>query len=181
MIGLEQFLTVFGEAKIASVVAGAFIIIFIIKLYKEIRKYFIKKYEAETEKDKKINIALEQVNKYPQYRQQSIDMQQHFQNEINDLKKSQIELKDQQAQTTQMLQSLQKELSSRDKNKLQDRLLQYYRYYTDIEKNPTQTWTEMESQAFWALFSDYESVNGDGFMHSVVQPAMEGLKIIYNK
>ena len=48
MIGLEQFLTVFGEAKIASVVVGVFIIIFIIKLYKEIRKYFIKKYFTPT-------------------------------------------------------------------------------------------------------------------------------------
>ena len=38
----------------------------------------------------------------------------------------------------------------------------------------------MESEAFWELFRDYEDVNGDGHMHTVVQPAMNLLKVIDN-
>ena len=179
MTGFEQFLSVFGKVTVAQIVIGIFVIIFGIKLYKEIKKYFVKRYESEKEKDEQLKECLEQVKKYPQYRQQSIDMQQHFQNEINSLKDSQNELKEHQKETTAVLQSLQEDITRRDRNKLQDRLLQSYRYYTDKEQNPSQSWTDMEAQAFWALFKDYEDAGGDGYMHTVVQPAMQMLKIIY--
>ena len=35
----------------------------------------------------------------------------------------------------------------------------------------------MEAEAFWGLFRDYEEAGGDGYMHTVVQPAMEKLRI----
>jgi hypothetical protein len=36
----------------------------------------------------------------------------------------------------------------------------------------------MESEAFWNMFHDYESLGGNGYIHSVVQPAMEGLTVL---
>ena len=36
----------------------------------------------------------------------------------------------------------------------------------------------MEAQAFWELFGDYEKLDGDGYIHSVVQPAMTLLATI---
>lgn len=33
----------------------------------------------------------------------------------------------------------------------------------------------MEAEAFWGLFRDYEEAGGNGYMHSVVQPAMTEL------
>ena len=36
----------------------------------------------------------------------------------------------------------------------------------------------MEADAFWSLFWDYEAVDGNGYVHSVVQPQMESLDII---
>ena len=38
MTGLEQFLSVFGKVTVAQIVIGIFVIIFGIKLYKEIKK-----------------------------------------------------------------------------------------------------------------------------------------------
>ena len=45
--------------------------------------------------------------------------------------------------------------------------------------NPMQAWTEMERDAFFDLIRDYESLNGDGHIHSVVIPEMNLLKVIY--
>lgn len=36
----------------------------------------------------------------------------------------------------------------------------------------------MEAEAFWELFSDYEEAGGNGYMHTVVQPAMNRLTVI---
>ena len=73
---------------------------------------------------------------------------------------------------------MEEDSKRRERNKLQDRLLQSYRYYTNTERNPEQTWTKMEAEAFWELFGDYERLNGDGYMHTVVQPAMNKLTVI---
>ena len=59
-----------------------------------------------------------------------------------------------------------------------DRLLQSYRYYTNREKNPMQSWTELEKEAFFEVFGNYEDAGGDGFMHTTVQPEMNKLTVI---
>ena len=65
-----------------------------------------------------------------------------------------------------------------NQNKLRDMLLRSYRYYANYEVNPMRAWSEMEKEAFDKLFKDYEELGGNGFMHSMVEPAMEKLKII---
>jgi hypothetical protein len=39
-------------------------------------------------------------------------------------------------------------------------------------------WSEIEKDSFYKLFRDYENLGGDGFMHTVVQPAMDALHVI---
>ena len=36
----------------------------------------------------------------------------------------------------------------------------------------------MEAEAFWELFKDYEEDGGNGYIHSVVRPAMNLLRIV---
>ena len=36
----------------------------------------------------------------------------------------------------------------------------------------------MEAEAFWHLFADYEAMDGNGFMHQTVKPAMAKLTVI---
>ena len=39
-------------------------------------------------------------------------------------------------------------------------------------------WNRMEAEAFWELFKEHEDAGGDGYIHTVVQPAMNLLKVI---
>ena len=39
-------------------------------------------------------------------------------------------------------------------------------------------WSEMEADAFWKIFKDYEDLEGDGYVHSEVQPTMNDLEKI---
>lgn len=54
---------------------------------------------------------------------------------------------------------------------LKDSLIQYYNKYKNIGE-----WSKLEKEAFWDLFDDYEQRGGDGFIHSIVEPAMRELK-----
>jgi len=64
------------------------------------------------------------------------------------------------------------------RKELQATLLQNYRIFNDTIKNPMQAWTEMEANAFWEQFSEYEDNGGNGHMHTIVQPAMNKLMVI---
>lgn len=187
ILGLEQFLEIFGRITISKLIVLGLAILFCFKIYKQIKKFFenkkkilIEQHEAQKEKDEKLNMVLEEVNKYPQYREQSRQIQKSFRDEIDGLKESQKTLAETQQDICLTLKDMQEKQERRERNKLRDKLLQSYRYYTDKQRNPNQTWTKMESEAFWELFSDYEDMNGDGYMHTVVQPAMNLLKVIDN-
>lgn len=54
-----------------------------------------------------------------------------------------------------------------------DSLIRYYNKYKGIGE-----WSKLESDAFWDLFDDYESRGGDGYIHSIVEPVMRGLREI---
>ena len=73
---------------------------------------------------------------------------------------------------------MEKSTQRRERNKLRDRLLQNFRYFTSKEKNSMQAWTRMEAEAFWELFKDYEDADGNGYVHSEVQPAMNLLELV---
>lgn len=178
MLGMEQFLTIFGDIKITQVVVCILACFFIWKIYKQLYKFIIEKYKAEKQKEEQIQNLFTEVNKYPEYRKQSREIQEQFRTEIDGLRNTQRQLSETQTEIYNTLRNMQETNDKRERNKIRDRLLQGYRYYTDINKNPNQSWTKMESEAFWALFGDYEEAHGDGYMHTVVQPAMNLLKII---
>lgn len=178
MVGLEQFLELFGNVTITGIVTFVLAIFFGYRIYKEVVKFLdnkknlaIQKHEAEKKKDEQLKSVLEEVSKYPEYREQSRAIQKEFRDEIDGLRVAQQSIQD-------TLKDMQERQDRRERNKLRNKLLQSYRYYTDLEKNPSQSWTRMESEAFWALFKDYEDAGGDGYMHTVVQPAMSLLKVI---
>lgn len=185
----EQFLAAFGEltiAHVAMVIAG---IIFLILIYKKVSDYLIQKHDREQEHLNQLTAAFEATKKYPEYRKQSIDAQKQIENEIQEVRTAQRDLlnsvnieiqnvKNVQDAILTRLDEIEEQNKKKERNKLRDVLLQNYRYYTSTELNPDQTWTEMESEAFWELFRDYEEAGGDGYMHTDVQPAMQRLRII---
>lgn len=171
LTGFQEFLKLFGDITVLNVVEIILAGVFLFFIYKKIRDYLIKKHDADKKRDEELKEALEAVRKYPEYRQQSIKIQQLLEGEIQ-------ELRTMQEESMNRLMQMEEQTERRERNKLRDRLLQNYRYYTNKESNPSQSWTRMESEAFWELFRDYEDAGGDGYVHSEVQPAMERLTII---
>ena len=183
--GFEQFLENFGQITLAKAIGFALAIIFCIKVYQQVKNFLNKKkkmliqqHELEQQKEEQLHDVLEQVNQYPAYREQSRKIQKEFRDEIDGLKKEQEVLTKIQQEICDSLNETKEKNERRERNKLRNLLLQSYRYYTDKEKNPEQVWTKIDAETFWELFSDYEDMGGDGYIHTVVQPAMNLLTVI---
>lgn len=180
--GLDEFLKTFGQFTIGDAVLIGLAIVFLIGIYKKVSKFIIDKHEAEKIRDEKIEKALSETNKYPTYRQQSINIQHGLEARLDSIETTVTTRFAQQSTIIEEVMSrlikMEENDVRRERNKIRDRLLQSYRYYTDPEKNPSHSWTRMEAEAFWESFKDYEEAGGDGYMHSEVQPAMNKLTII---
>ena len=178
MTGFDEFIKLFGKITVLDVVELILAVVFIAFVYHKIKKFFTEKLQDEekrkkegAERDKKLDEVVDAVAQYPKYRQQSLDIQQKLQSQIT-------ALNDAQAEQREMIRTMDDGIRKRERNRLRERILQNYRYYTSAEHNPAQAWTRMESDAFWESFGDYEDLNGDGYVHSVVQPAMNELLVV---
>lgn len=171
MTGFDEFKEVFGSITVLNAVEIILAAVFLYLLYRQVSKFIIGRHEAQEEKDEQLKTALDAVSKYPEYRAQSIKIQKELQAEIDALKSAQSE-------QISRLKKMEDDQTRRERNRLRDRLLQSYRHYTDPAYNPSGSWNRMEAEAFWEMFSDYEDAGGDGYMHSIVQPAMNLLKIV---
>ena len=171
LITWQSFIDAFGNITVLDVAIFIAAIVFLILCYRKVKDYLIAKYDADKLRDEQLQEALTAVRKYPEYRKQSIQIQHELEDENCAVRK------DIQA-LTKRIEKMEEDTKRRERNKIRDRLLQNYRYYTNTETNPTQSWTRMEADAFWELFKEYEENGGDGYMHSEVQPAMNKLTII---
>lgn len=174
MKGLEEFLALFGDITMAEFVKFLFAIAFLYAIYKEIKKFNdskIKEVEEEKIHKKKVDEAWEVTRKYPLYHQESIDIRNNLEQEIQEIREC-------FGAVIKRLDEIEKQNKKRECSKLRDMLVQNYRYYTNPQQNPSQSWTRMESEAFWELFREYENAGGNGYMHTDVKPAMERLMVV---
>ena len=185
LTGLDEFVKIFGNVTVLNVIEIILAGIFLFILYKKVKKYLIDRYEENRVRDEQLQEALAAIAKYPEYREQSLVIQQQLKNDIsalknsiNDLKEKQEELKQSQHELQEHQLQMEELANKRERNKTRDRLLEIYRYYTSDKYNPKKEWSKMESEAFWELFGDYEEAGGDGYMHSEVQPAMNLLTVV---
>lgn len=176
----DAFLSVFGDITILHVVELCSALAFIYFIYKKASKFLIDQYEAQKIKDAQLKEALDGVHKYPEYRQQSLEIQKELNDKIQDLKESQQELREAQQEIIKHLAEIEEQKKRRERNKLRDLLLKYYRRYASVESNPSQSWPKIEAEAFWALFEDYQEAGGNGYMEEEVAPAMRRLNITEN-
>ena len=109
--------------------------------------------------------------KQQMYRKQSLDKQTAIDGRFG-------EINDKIDSLTQLISNHYEETKRLKRNELREKLLNSYNHYTSLELNPKQEWNEMEAEAFWHIFKDYEVLGGNGFMHNTVKPAMEKLKVI---
>lgn len=171
MVGMDQFLNWFGNITITQIVGLGLASFFIYKMIKKINTYLQSKWRLEQQRDEELKTAIKSMKTFDSYRNEMATTVNNFQTQLNDLKAN-------VQNTNECLLQLKNDMDKRARNDLREKLLKEYRYYTDHDKNPTQSWKYMESEAFWALFKDYEDAGGDGFVHTIVQPAMNLLSII---
>ena len=122
--------------------------------------------------------AEEAISHYPEYRNQSIQMQQQLQNSDAAIADLCRQIKDEVTTTKEILNNRLSSLENREKNSLRAKILNEYRLYTDEVKNPMQAWSEMEHHSFFKLVEDYESLGGNDYVHGTILPAMNELDVI---
>ena len=173
MDGFKTFLNLCGDITILQVVEVVVVCTFLYGVYKKYKEYLVSKHDADQLRADQLEEAILATRELPKYREKSLEIQNEFRHEIADMKSAYNDL-------FQRLVDLEEINKKREQNRLRGLLIQQYRYYTDKAKNPKQVWTIMEAEAFWALFKDYEEVDGDGYMHTVVAPAMQLLTVTDN-
>ena len=123
MTGAEEFKLIFGGVTLWQVVELGLAVSFAAMIYRKVKSYIVERHDAEQERDEKLAQALDSINKYPEYRAQSLKIQDELRGEIAELRSS-------QQQTAQRLQKMDEEQRTLKRNELRDRLLEAYRYYT---------------------------------------------------
>lgn len=178
MKGFDEFMILFGDVTLSELVQFFFALVFLYAIYKEIKKWNdtkLKEHQQKEEEEKihkkKVDEAWAITQKYPIYHQESIDIRNGLEKEIQEIR-NYIDT------MMKRFEEIEEQNKKRECSKLRDMLLQNYRYYTNECQNPSKSWTRMEAEAFWELFREYEATGGNGYMHSVVQPEMERLIII---
>lgn len=168
---MDAFQELFGNVTVAQLILYGTAIGFMYGIFVKVKKYFTDKAIQDTKRDEEIQEAITAVRSLPGYRQQSLEIQKQLNDDIKALRTGQEE-------NNRRLNQMEDDMKRRKRNELKDKLLQSYRYYSNHVHNPAQTWTVMEADAFWSLFKDYEDMGGNGFVHSIIQPAMNKLTVV---
>lgn len=168
---MDALIEVFGNYSVGSLILLVAAFVFLCKIYREMKKVIVEQHDLKKAQDEQITRIIEQEAKYPEWRQQSLNIQKKLTERMDEMQKFQEDV-------MRRIEEIEAERRKQKRNELRDRLLQAYRYYTNQDTNPRHAWSEMEAQAFWDMFGDYEKNGGDGHMHTVVQPAMRALEVI---
>lgn len=186
MKGMDAFLTLFGDITVSKIVVFVAAIIFLFSIYKEVKKYIetkIKEQEQKTKQEeeykKKINDAWNETQKYPMYRAQSIQIQSDLETKISGVRDEESNIMKEIKKISDRIAKIEEGAREREKNRLRDLLIKYYKHYTSLEANPSQSWTDMEKMSYDALLKDYEELGGNDYIHLTVDPAMKELNVIY--
>lgn len=129
-------------------------------------------------RDAKIAALEAAVNALPGYRAQSLQIQAQLQNTDKEILSACTEIKNSVLDNQNLLNERLDRLEKREKNAIRAKLLDEYRLFTDVTKNPMLAWSEMEHHAFFELIKDYEDLHGNDYVHSTVIPAMNELAVI---
>lgn len=186
MKGMDAFLTLFGDITVSKIVVFIAAIIFLFSIYKEVKKYIdtkIKEQQQKTKQEeeykKKINDAWNETQKYPMYRAQSIQIQSDLETKIGGVRDEESNIMKEIKKISDRIAKMEEGAREREKNRLRDLLIKYYKHYTSLEANPSQSWTDMEKMSYDALLKDYEELGGNDYIHLTVDPAMKELNVIY--
>ena len=160
MFGLNEIQSTFGTLTVAFVIEIIVAIVGIWVAYKKLKDKIIGSHEERKKQKEDIKEALDGVKAVDQL----IDTCNKIQAGVNE--------------NQRILNERLDKLEDRERNSLRAKILDMHRTFTNKRMNPMQAWTEMERDAFNDLIADYESLNGNGHVHTVVIPEMYKLRVI---
>ena len=178
MFGLDEFMQNFGAMTIGFVVEIILAAIFVFAAYKKLRDKIVGSYEERRQQREDIDEALEGVRALPKYREKSFQIQKELKDTDSKILDTCKLIQDGVNENQRILVERLDKLEDRERNALRAKILEMHRLFTSKKKNPLQAWSEMERDAFNDLIDDYEELNGNGHVHSVVIPEMHLLKVI---
>lgn len=178
MFGQEEFINTFGTLTVAFVVEIIIAIVGIIIAYNKLKDKIIGSYKERKQQEDDIKEALTGVRNMPTYRQQSLKIQKELKDNDNKILDTCKKIQDGVAENQKILNERLDRLEDRERNDLREKILNMHRLFTSKKRNPMQAWSEMERDSFNELIKDYESLNGNGHIHTVVIPDMHKLRVI---
>ena len=171
MFGIEQFNNTFGTLTVAFVIEILIAVIGIWIAYKKLKDKIIGSYKEREQQKDDIKEALEGAESVMTLKEEL----KSTEDKIIDLCQS---IQDGVTENQRILNERLDKLEDRERNDLRAKILDMHRLFTSTKKNPMQAWSEMERDAFNDLISDYEELNGNGHIHTVVIPDMHKLRVI---
>ncbi len=132
----------------------------------------------EQELEDKVDEALNGVREYPKYREQSKAIQLQLQEVDKAILETCERIQQGVDRNQDILNARLDRLEKRERNALRAKILNEHRLFADINKNPLKAWSEMEHHSFFELVHDYEELGGNDYVHSVVLPDMNRLRVI---
>lgn len=175
---MDELLQIFGKIPLSDVIIFIAAIGSLVTIGIKVYKIIVSGHDAIQEKEnllEQLQKDIKEIKDKPTVTKEEWGIlkskQDSLESVLNEILKTQKILAEKQ-------DNFEAENKAHNLNKLRDRLIQSYRYYTSEEKNPLKAWSEMEQEAFNNLFKDYETLGGNGFMHSTVAPSMSALEVI---
>lgn len=178
MFGLEEFLNTFGTLTVSIVVEVVIAIICVLIAYNKLKDKIIGSYEERKQQKDDIKEALDGVRALPLYRQKSLEIQKSLKDTDDKILETCQKIQDGVNENHKILNERLDRLEERERNALREKILHMHRMFTSVKRNPMQAWSEMERDSFNELIKDYESLNGNGHVHTVVIPDMNKLRVI---
>ena len=178
MFGLEELLDTFGTLTVSIVIEIIIAAVGVYVAYKKLKDKMIGSYEERKQQKEDIQEALDGVRALPAYRQKSLEIQKALKDTdakiLETCQKIQVGVNENHRILNERLDRLE----DRERNALREKILHMHRMFTSVKRNPMQAWSEMERDSFNELIKDYESLNGNGHVHTVVIPDMNKLRVI---
>ena len=178
MFGLTEIKNVFGAFTLGFVIEIIIAIVSIIIVYKKLKNNIIGSYKEREKQKNDIAEALEGVRALPEYRQQSLNIQQQLKSADDKILETCKNIQKGVDENQKILNRRLDILEEREKNALRSKILDLHRTFTNKKMNPMLAWSEMERDSFFKLVKDYESLHGNDYVHSVVIPDMNELVVI---
>jgi exonuclease VII large subunit len=174
---MDEFIQLFGKIPLSTAIVFIVAISFLVVTCSKVYKFIIKTHDSLQEKNQALDDLKKDVRELKEHTASKDQWKELKEKQIN-LEEILNQILETQKVLVEKQQTFEEENHSHNVNRLRDRLLQSYRYYTSEVKNPMLAWTEMEKEAFDNLLADYYAQGGNSFVHTKVDPEMASLEVI---